>query len=176
MNESSDRIPCPHCQASNFPSSSTCWQCGRPMRSQDQTPQGPAQPPQGPGLPPPGASSPYPSTLPRSGSNVLIILGWVFAVLALLPSCCGWLFAIIALILGIVAYSQGDKRGLYVIIGAVVIAIISTAAWSALGHYFMNNPPPWLRNMPNSPWHPGGPGAPGGAPGFPAPKAMPMPK
>lgn len=32
MSQTSDRIPCPRCQANNFPSSDVCWQCGQPLQ------------------------------------------------------------------------------------------------------------------------------------------------
>ncbi len=57
MSQTSDRIPCPHCQANNFPSSATCWQCGQPLHQQQDQP--PAQPP-----PQPGPSQPVPPQPP----------------------------------------------------------------------------------------------------------------
>ena len=32
MNDSPNSVICPHCQAGNYPSSATCWQCGQPLR------------------------------------------------------------------------------------------------------------------------------------------------
>lgn len=55
MSQTSDRVPCPHCQASNFPSSTVCWQCGQPLQAQQ------SQPPTGPTPPLPGSPGPPPT-------------------------------------------------------------------------------------------------------------------
>lgn len=137
MNDQSDRILCPHCGASNVPSSTTCWQCGRVMHASEDQPGGmppvtqPAseqRPPQSPdtNIQPPYIPPPVPSA-PRTDTQVLIILGYVFAGLGLVPICCAWPFGITAIILGIVAAAKGDTRGIWVIIAGASAFFISVS-------------------------------------------------
>lgn len=124
MNEASQRIPCPKCQANNFPSSAVCWQCGQPLRAeQNQPPPGP--PPQGP----PGGYQPNygpPSgPPPADNSQTLVILGFIAAVLGVL--CCPVVFGVTAIILGVVAKNRGNPTGIWVIwagVASMVIGII----------------------------------------------------
>jgi uncharacterized membrane protein HdeD (DUF308 family) len=70
--------------------------------------------------------------------------------LGFLACCCGPLFAIPGIILGIVAYSKGDQRGLWIIIVGVVALVVGgglnafwafSHAWSPyFRHQWMNGP------------------------------------
>lgn len=184
MSDSENRVPCPHCQAANFPSSTTCWQCGQPMNAQqgeDLPPTGdtgtpqvdipgePIQQPQPPaGGPIYGAPSPAPR--PTGDTSIYIILGFVFSGLGLLPSCCGWPFIVAALVMGIIAYTKGNKTGLWVI-GVAVLIFIFNLAYLA---YFFKHFGPGSPNMPfpTSP-HGSGPFAPHATP---LPHATPTPQ
>lgn len=77
------------------------------QNQQEPTPE-PVQPPGPPTPPPPRETDPY------------IIWGFVLAGLGLFCCCCPALFAIPSIILGAIAYSRGDQRGLWVIIAGVV--------------------------------------------------------
>ncbi|HET6455908.1 MAG TPA: DUF4190 domain-containing protein [Armatimonadota bacterium] len=118
MSGTTDRIPCPQCGASNFPTSATCWQCGRALRAEAQPPPG------GTPIPPPAPGQPPlypPARLPDSGSNVLVILGFIFAVLGLF--CCP-IFGIVAIIMGIIVLQRGNPIGTWIIVLAVVMLIV----------------------------------------------------
>ena len=68
--------------------------------------------------------SPPVSTAHPSDTNTLIILGWVFVGLSIVCCCCPGVFAIPGIILGIVAYTRGDQRGLWIIIAGVILLLI----------------------------------------------------
>lgn len=55
MTQSSDKISCPKCQASNFANSAVCWQCGQPLSGPDA--QTASNQPVGPTPPPPPTPS-----------------------------------------------------------------------------------------------------------------------
>jgi len=64
--------------------------------------------------PPPGP--------PRRDTDNLITLGWILVILGFFFCCCGPLFSIPGIILGAIAYSRGDQRGLpIIIVGAVAL-------------------------------------------------------
>ena len=167
MSDPGNRIPCPHCQAANLPSSVTCWQCGQPLNAQE----GGETPPAGTAGTPnsqdvqstpstPGPIPPPVSAAPPARSNgdtsIFIILGFVFSALGLIPSCCGWPFIIAGVVMGIIAFSKGNKVGLWVI-GASILALVLNLVVVA---YFYHN-------MMNSGSFPGGPQFP--FPGSPTP-------
>lgn len=136
MTETTDRIPCPHCQASNFPTSTTCWQCGRALRAEAQPPGG--QPPP-PGQPPPY----YPqSPPPAEDTKTLVILGFVFAGLSLLCFCCP-LFGIVGIIMGIIVQRKGNPIGMWIIIASAVTTIIGLAVYIGYGILFAKYPEMW---------------------------------
>lgn len=62
MSESSERVPCPKCQAANFSSSSVCWQCGEPLKAQ----QGPPTPSPSGGYQPTYESTPAYAPKPQN--------------------------------------------------------------------------------------------------------------
>lgn len=100
MSQASDRIPCPECRANNFPSSTVCWQCGEPLRAQQNQP--PTGAPPGPEQPPTGYGAP--ATRPP---NYL-----VWSILATLFCCLP--FGIVAIIYAAQVdskYSGGDYAG-----------------------------------------------------------------
>ena len=120
MSGTTERIPCPQCGASNFPTSATCWQCGRPLHAEAQPPGG-APPPPGQPLPP-GQPPPYPPTpRPAENTTTLVILGFIFAVLGLF--CCP-IFGIVAIIMGVIVLQRGNPVGTWIIVLAVVMLII----------------------------------------------------
>ena len=97
-----------------------------------------------PGLPPPSDTN----------TNTLIILGWVFAGLSLLSCCCcAWIFGPVAAILGGIAYSRGDQRGLPILIVGIILFLFGGGFWavSRYTHYpapwdrFPDIPGPWRR-------------------------------
>ena len=57
-----DRVRCAYCGANNFPTSATCWQCGRPLQPLRPAPSAP------PPASPSSAWSPA-STIPRAGTG-----------------------------------------------------------------------------------------------------------
>lgn len=138
MSQTSDRIPCPRCQANNFPSSDVCWQCGQPLHQQQDQP--PAQPPPEPGPPqPPGGyqpSPPYTPQKPADTGQIYVILGFVSAAVGLL--CCPFIFSVAAIIMGVIARNKGNPLGVWVIaagvaslvIGVIVGAIIGALNWA----------------------------------------------
>ena len=93
----------------------------------------------------PPTSEPAPPPPPSAGdTNTLIILGWVFVGLGVLfCCCCGPLFAAIGAILGGIAYSRGDQRGLPVLIVGIVVFLLGggSLAFYRIYHW----PPPWER-------------------------------
>ena len=98
----------------------------------------PAQRPMAEPIPPP------PGTPPPSDTNTLIILGWVFIGLSLLTCCCcSYVFGPIAAILGGIAYSRGDQRGLWVLIAGIVVFLLGGGFLAASRFY--HYPAPWDR-------------------------------
>ena len=106
------------------------------------------QPPMPETVPPP------PGPPPPSDTNTLIILGWVFIGLSLLTCCCcAWVFAPVAAVLGGIAYSRGDQRGLWILIIGIVLFVLGGGflVASRFYHYpaawdrFPNIPGPWRR-------------------------------
>jgi hypothetical protein len=156
MSDSNGRLICPNCQAENFLSSELCWQCGKPLRTETTPPEGPTTPPafgsQIP-YPPPAPSeppAPYPDTRRTDDSHTYVILGFVFAGIALL--CCP-VFAIAAIVMGAVAYSKGNQTGLWIIIIGVLelvgAGILSRVLRSSGMHGFgPMRPFPGPRNLP----------------------------
>jgi len=132
MTQPGERIPCPNCQAANFPSSEICWRCGRPLKTQSQptsTPagQGPQQDQWAGG---PSAQPPRPS----SDMTTLVIIGFILAVCSV--SCC-FLSGILAVVLGGIAYGKGDSRGIWVMVAGAAGTILGTVI-SGLMLSFMN--------------------------------------
>lgn len=139
MNENPNRIVCQKCGAANFPSSTNCWQCGEQLRSdrirvEHAGPEGPPPPEPGPvpgGTPPP-QPPPSPVYVPpvnRRDTDNLVLIGFICAGIGLFGCCCccSWAFAVAAIVLGAMAYSRGDQRGLWVIIAgaaALVLGIV----------------------------------------------------
>lgn len=102
------------------------------------------QPPMPESAPPP-PGPPHPSD-----TNTLIILGWVFIGLSLLTCCCcAWVFAPIAAVLGGIAYSRGDQRGLWILIIGIVLFVLGGGFLAAGKVYHW--PQPWQRGFPNIP-------------------------
>lgn len=108
----------------------------------------PVEPP----MPEPIPSPPGPR--PPSDTNTLIILGWVFIGLSLLTCCCcAWVFAPVAAILGGIAYSRGDQRGLWILIIGIVLFVLGGGFlavgrvyhWPQTWERFPNIPGPWRR-------------------------------
>jgi len=125
MSGTTDRIPCPHCGASNFPTSATCWQCGRALRAE-------AQPPQGVPPPPPGqVPPPYPPPPSGDSATIFIVLGFVFALLFCCP-----IFQIAGIVMGVLALQRGNKLGTWIIILSVVVLVLVVIAfvwWVSVG-------------------------------------------
>jgi hypothetical protein len=83
----SDRVRCAYCGANNFPTSPTCWQCGRPLRplSVNAAP-GPAVAPGAPSALPPASWSPQangsildkvnPSLAPKAAAALGMLFPW----------------------------------------------------------------------------------------------------
>jgi hypothetical protein len=82
--------------------------------------------------PPCPVTPPGPCTPPRD-TNTLIIVGWVLVAMSFLCCCCGSIFAIPGIILGIIAYSRGDQRGLWIIIAGSVALFYTGGAGIFLG-------------------------------------------
>jgi len=134
MNENPNRIACPKCGAANFPSSTNCWQCGESLRVRqihvertepESTPPGSEPPPGTP--PPPAPSSPvYIPPGSRQDTDTLVIIGFMLAGLGLFGCCCccSPLLSVAAIVLGAMAYSRGDNRGLWVIIAGAAALIL----------------------------------------------------
>jgi hypothetical protein len=157
MNENPNRVACSKCGAANFPSSANCWQCGEPLRVEGTAPE---PPPPGP-EPEPGATPPTPPPSPvyvpptaRQDTETLVIVGFVCAGLGLMGCCCGccsWVLSITAIVLGAIAYSKGDNRGMWVIIAgavALVAGVVPTVVSLPFQHRFN---PPWPGPFPG-PW------------------------
>jgi len=70
---------------------------------------------------------PAPPTQRPRDTDALVIWGFVLAGLGLFGCCCLPIFEIPAIILGAIAYSRGDQRGLWVIIAAVVVLLAGGA-------------------------------------------------
>ena len=131
MNQASDRVPCPKCQASNFANSAVCWQCGEPLpgpRAQvsNETPGGPTPPQvsnETPGGPAPGYEPPPPmAPLPVSdNSTLLIVLGFLCAVPGVF--CCPIIFPVVGIILGAIVQRRGNKLGIWVIVTSVLFLV-----------------------------------------------------
>lgn len=144
MNQSSDRVKCPHCNADNFATSGVCWQCGKPLQAQsNQTPAGN----QGPIQPEPGSA--YPPASPSSDTRIYIILGFIFAGLALLVCPPG--FGIAAIVMGVIAKSKGDNMGVWVIVAGVACLVIGATIGAVL---FLKAMQQAKQNMPTVPTGP----------------------
>jgi membrane protein DedA with SNARE-associated domain len=87
----------------------------------------------------------------RQDTNTFVILGFVFGGLSFICCCCSPIFAIPAIILGAVAYSRGDRRGLWVIILGVAGLVLGSGAGFFWGYYskpyyhWMPSPDHWKR-------------------------------
>lgn len=110
----------------------------------------PAQPPMAEPIPP------TPSPPPPSDTNSLIIIGWISVGIGLVGACCccSWVFAPLAIVLGAIAYSKGDQRGLWVLIAGIVVLILGgggtwalfrTNRWPGYWDRLPNIPGPWRR-------------------------------
>lgn len=132
---STERIPCPKCNANNFASSTTCWQCGEPLRAQPPIAQG-SQYPQRPDN--------YQQThrpQQRDNTQTLVILGFVFAALGL--GCCP-LFAIGGMIMGGMVRARGNPLGTWIIAASVLVfAVASILAAVGIGA-LLRNPETWM--------------------------------
>jgi hypothetical protein len=106
--------------------------------------------PEQPEQPPTPQPGPPPPT-PRPGdTNTLIILGWVFVGLSLFTCCCcSYIFAPAAAILGGIAYSRGDQRGLPILIIGIVLFLLGGGFWIFTPRY-THYPGPW-QHFPNIP-------------------------
>ena len=116
----------------------------------------PVSPPEPVQPPTPAPAPPPPGPPPPSDTNTLIIIGWISVGIGLLGvcCCCSWLFAPLAIVLGAIAYSRGDQRGLWVLIAGIVVLIIGSGAtwamfrshrWPEYWERFPNMPGPWRR-------------------------------
>jgi len=115
----------------------------RKPEEQPAEPEQPIQPPTPQPVPPP------------SDTNTLIILGWVFVGLSVLGycCCCPLFFGPVAAILGGIAYSRGDQRGLWILIAAIIIFILTVGLvvlgdvyhWPSPLDRFPDIPGPWRR-------------------------------
>lgn len=142
MNQDNSNILCPHCGEWNSAGREECIRCGMPLPSQGETTAGEsAQPPVAPDSVPPTAS--------RSETETIVILGFVLAGLGLFGCCCCFssLAEVIAIVLGAIAYSRGDRRGLWIIIIGVVVLVISAGA----NIFWISSPEILPREMPR-PW------------------------
>lgn len=144
MSETTDRIPCPHCQASNFPTSAVCWQCGRALRAESQPP---AETPPAPGAPPP-YQPPPPYQQPADTGQTFIILGFIFSAIGLL--CCPILFSTLAIVFGVMAKNKGNPLGVWVIGAGIVSLVLGIIIGVALG--ILN----WSRFARTNPFGPSG--------------------
>lgn len=153
MNENPNRIACERCGAANFPSSTNCWQCGEPLRTDQirvervepsvpspESSQGPeAAPP-----PPPSESPVYGPPVDRASTENLILYGFICAGIGLFGCCCccSWAFSVAAIVFGAMAYSRGDNRGVWVIVAGAAGLLLGSASiiWSRFG------------NAPSMPW------------------------
>lgn len=158
MNESPNRIACPKCGAANFPSSANCWHCGEPLPAERTEPQpAPSGPEPAPGAAPPPPTPPsspvYVPPRNRQDTETLVIIGFVCAGLGLLGwccCCCSWPFSIAAIVLGAVAYSKGDNRGLWVI-GLAALGLILSVVISLISLPFQQQFKSWPGPLPG-PW------------------------
>ncbi len=66
-------------------------------------------------------------------TDVFVVLGFIFAALGFTCCCCGPLFAIPSIVLGAIAYSRGDRRGLWVIIAGAV-ALLAGGGFGVFGY------------------------------------------
>lgn len=90
-----------------------------------------------PATPPP--PRPEPTPVAPQNTNALITWGFVMAGLGLVCCCCSPLFSIAAVVLGIIAYTRGDQRGMWVIIAGVVAFILG----GGIGFTVWQNPHRW---------------------------------
>jgi len=146
MSDQSDRLICPYCRAQNMPSNQSCWQCGRAIFASADSPNTPSSEPAPSSEPGPGSTGgvqppTIPPNQPRGDTQLMITLGFIFAGLSLIPVCCAWPFGIAAIILGIIATSRGDSRGVWVIVSGVMALIISFVLGQVLGQYLMRHLP-----------------------------------
>lgn len=141
-----DRVPCPNCGAANFRSSTVCWQCGQPL-----VPEASPRDDSGAASPELLSSLSQPCGdvgVPRPDTYPYVLLGFILAALALLCCCCPPLFAIPSIVLGAIAYSRGDRRGLWVII-AGTFALFGGVLISLFGHSFQRQ---WVPDFAPAPW------------------------
>lgn len=100
--------------------------------------------------PPAPVPVPSPSGAPPAATqntNIYIIWGWVLVGLSFLFFCCCGpiFFAIPAIILGFIAHSKGDQRGIWIIIAGVV-ALLLLLAGSGSG-VLLRHSPNWIPNF-----------------------------
>ena len=155
MNENPNRIACTKCGAANFPSSANCWQCGEPLRAEPTEPAPPGPEPAPGAAPPPPTTPSSPIYVPprsRQDTETLVIVGFVLAGVGLFGCCCccSPLCSIAAIVLGAIAYSRGDNRGMWVIIAGAVTLLIGfiPLLWMPFGQQFKG---PWPGGFPG-PW------------------------
>ncbi|MCX6376629.1 MAG: hypothetical protein NTU88_11450 [Armatimonadetes bacterium] len=113
------------------------------MDEQNEQNQQPAEPTP---APEPEAAQPAPQPTPAppppgppQNTNALITWGFVMAGLGLVCCCCGPLFSIAAIVLGIIAYSRGDQRGMWVIITGAVTFFLG----GGIGFTYLRRPQIW---------------------------------
>lgn len=124
MNDNPNRTKCSKCGAANFPSSTTCWQCGEPLSVEQQEPsESVATVSSDPPVP---ASPTYVPPADRKETETLVIVGFVLGGLGFFGCCCccSPLCSIAAIVLGAMAHSKGDSRGMWVIIVGAASLII----------------------------------------------------
>ncbi|MFA6666156.1 MAG: DUF4190 domain-containing protein [Armatimonadota bacterium] len=144
MNDNPEKVKCSNCGEENAPGS-LCWQCGRPVDGTEEGATGssgryaPPEPPRAPS---------------RQDKDVLVILGFVLGAFGILCCCCPFIFSLPALILGAIAYAQGDKRGLLVMLVAV-LGLLHALWWTWPPNWpFFHHK--WMPPFPDrwqGPWH-----------------------
>ena len=112
----------------------------------EETPQPELAPPALAAPPPPCPAAPPGPSAPPPNTNTLIIVGWALVAMSFLCCCCGSVFAIPAIILGIIAYSRGDQRGLWIIIAGSVALLYTGGA----GIFFGANQDRFQPYLPNN--------------------------
>jgi hypothetical protein len=141
MGDNPEKVKCGNCGAENVPGS-LCWQCGRPVDGEGapQVPvrETPVEPPHAPS---------------RPDRDVLVILGFVLGAFGILCCCCPFIFSLPALILGVIAYAQGDRRGVLVILVAV-LGFMHAIWWTFTPDWPFHHR--WMQPFPDrwqGPWH-----------------------
>lgn len=146
------RVRCLYCGANNFPASTACWQCGRPLKA---APSGGSE--TGgtpfPASPFPAASSPPRAALQTASESALAPKA---------AAAMGLMFPYLGIPIGIVFLMLDDPRkaqiGWITIGWSVAGTVLNALAFSALTAFIM----PFLKDLLP---HPGG--APGGMPNVP---------